>query len=127
MRPAEEIGHWYVQRLKVDISKHQGSFLVADTGEAIVGYATLLTEVSSAEERDEILYTFAQVGDLAVTASYRGLGIGFALLNECEQRARAAGQKWLRLGVHVGNREVRKFYARAELREAFLTLEKPLL
>jgi len=127
MRPAEEIGSWYVQFLKDDISKHRGSFLVAEMGEAIVGYATLLTEVSSAEERDEILYTFAHVGDLAVAASHRGVGIGFALLSECERRARAAGQKWLRLGVHAGNREARKFYSQAGLQEAFLTLEKRLI
>lgn len=127
MRPADEIGSWYVQLLKDCISKHRGSFLVADTGEAIVGYATLLAEVSSAEERDEILYTFAHVGDLAVATSHRGMGIGYALLSECEQRARASGQKWLPLGVHAGNREARKFYARAGLQEAFLTLEKPLI
>ena len=127
MRPADEIGIWYIRLLKDGISKHRGSFLVADMGKTIVGYATLLAEVSSAEERDEILYTFAHVGDLAVAASHRGMGIGFALLGECEQRARAAGQKWLRLGVHVGNHEARKFYLKAGLREAFLTLEKPLI
>ncbi len=127
MRPAETLGNWYIQRLKNDIAKHRGSFIVAEASQTIVGYATLLTEVSSENERDEILYTCAYVGDLAVAASYRGSGIGRTLLNECEKRARDAGQKWLRLGVHAGNHGARAFYAKAGLAEKFLTLEKPLI
>ncbi|MBC8038743.1 MAG: GNAT family N-acetyltransferase [Rhizobiales bacterium] len=126
MKPAEEMNRWYIQRLKDDIAKHKGAFLVAEADQTVVGYATLLTEVSSENERDEILYTCAYVGDLAVTKSRRGQGVGHALLSECEKLARAAGQKWMRLGVHVGNREARAFYARAGLEEKFLTLEKPL-
>jgi len=127
MKPAEDMGRWYIQRLKDDIAKHKGSFLVAEAGQIVVGYATLSTEVSSADERDEVLYTCAYVGDLAVAATHRGFGIGRTLLNECEKRARAAGQKWLRLGVHTGNHGARAFYAKAGLEEKFLTLEKPLI
>ena len=112
MKPVEELGSWYIQLLRHEVAKHKGSFIVAETKREIVGYATLLTEVSSEKERDEILYTCAYVGDLVVTTSYRRKGIGGVLLEECERRSRAAGQKWVRLRVHAENREARRYYNR---------------
>jgi GNAT superfamily N-acetyltransferase len=126
LKRPEDIGPWYVDELRQDVGKHNGRFLVAECEGVVAGYATLLTEVSSEEEREEILYYCAYIGDLAVLKSHRGIGIGHALLVDCETLARAAGQKWLRLGVHAGNHEARNFYARAGLEEKFLTLEKPL-
>lgn len=125
-RKPEEIGGWYVAGLLGDIEKYQGRFLVAERQSAIIGYATLLTEMSSKDERDEVYYTFACVGDLAVLKSHRGTGAGRALIEECEKTARAAGQKWLRLGVIAGNLSARAFYEKMGLCEKFLTLEKPL-
>jgi ribosomal protein S18 acetylase RimI-like enzyme len=126
MKPPGEIGHWYIERLKSDIARHRGAFLVAQAGDAVVGYATLLTEVSSEAEPDEILFTFAHVADLAVLNANRGQGYGRALLSECERIARQAGQKWLRLSVLANNVGARRFYRGFGLEEKFLTLEKPL-
>ena len=126
LRPPEEIGTWYIDGLKQDITKHKGWFLVAELDGIVTGYASLLGEVTSEDEREEVLYTCAYVGDLAVAANHRGKGIGHALLSECERLARAAGRQWLRLGVHATNHEAREFYARAGLEDKFLTLEKKL-
>ncbi len=123
----EEIGSWYVAELLVEVAKHQGRFLVAERNGAVIGYATLLTVVSSEGERDEVHYTFSDVGDLAVLKSQRGTGAGRALIEVCENTARAAGQKWLRLGVIADNHSARTFYEKMGLREKFLKLEKPLL
>ena len=73
------------------------------TAKKLLGYASLLTEVTSADDPDEILYSYAYVGDLAVTMNRRGQGVGRALIEECEKIARGAGQKWLRLGVIAAN------------------------
>jgi ribosomal protein S18 acetylase RimI-like enzyme len=126
MKPVDAIGPWYVDKAKAEVAKYKGTFLVADNGKALLGYATLLTEVTSADEPDEILYSYAYVGDLAVSISHRGQGIGRALIEECEKIARAAGQKWLRLGVIAANQSAREFYNRIGLEEKFLTLEKKL-
>lgn len=126
MKPVDEIGPWYVDKVKTDVAKYNGTFLVADEGRKLLGCASLLTEVTSADDPDEILYSYAYVGDLAVTMSHRGRGVGRALIEECEKIARAAGQKWLRLGVLAANQSAREFYRRIGLEEKFLTLEKKL-
>lgn len=126
MKPVDAIGPWYVDKMKIDVAKYKGTFLVADEGRKLLGYASLLTEVTSADDPDEILYSYAYVGDLAVTVSYRGQGVGRALVEECEKIARAAGQKWLRLGVLAANQTAREFYNRMGLEEKLLTLEKKL-
>ena len=126
MKPVDAIGPWYIDKLKTDVAKYAGTFLVADGGNALLGYATLLTEVTSADQPDEVLYSYAYVGDLAVRESHRGNGVGRALIGECEKIARTAGQKWLRLGVIAANQSAREFYSRMGLEEKFLTLEKKL-
>lgn len=125
-KPPEEMGPWYVDRLKQEVAETGGRLIVAERMRRIAGYASLLARLSSENEKDEILYTYAMVGDLAVLAAERRQGIGEALLKECEALAKAAGQKWLRLGVLAGNVSARRFYARMGLEEQLLTLEKTL-
>lgn len=126
LKTPDDIGPWYIERLLADVAEHNGRLLVADCDGAVCGYVALLTDVSSEDEQDEILYTFSHVGDLAVLKSKRGQGIGRALMAECEGLARAAGQKWLRLSVLAGNQGARRFYQGFGLEEVFLTLEKKL-
>ncbi len=106
---------------------HGGVLLVAANGNGIAGYANLLIGLSSADEPEEVPYTFAHVSDLCVGTAYRGNGIGQALMAECERRATAAGEKWLRLDVLAGNHSARKFYSNLGMEELFLTLEKKLM
>jgi len=126
LKPAEDIGPWYIEALIDEAARHKGSFLVAEADGLVVGYATLLTEMSSEGEKDEVPYTCSYVSDLAVLESHRGEGIGRALLQECERLERAAGQKWLRLGVIAANHGARRFYKNFGLEEHLLTLEKRL-
>jgi ribosomal protein S18 acetylase RimI-like enzyme len=126
LKPSDEIGAWYVEELRKEAEKHKGKLIVAEMDGKVVGYAALFIEVSSEDQREEIPYTCTYVNDLAVAAKQRGQGIGRLLMHECEERARDAGQKWIRLGVHAANREARRFYAELGLEERFLTLEKRL-
>ncbi len=126
LKPSAEIGPWYVDWIREDNERNQGHFLVADLDGHVVGYATLNPSLNSEESREEVFYEYAHVGDLAVLKSHRNRGIGNLLLTACEKLARQAGRKWLRLGVHAGNVDARRFYERFRLKERFLTLEKPL-
>lgn len=124
--PAADIGPWYVERLQKDCAKQKGRILVAISGERVVGYATIMTDVLVDDERDEIVYSHAYLGDLAVTAGMRGCGIGQRLMAECEAIARAAGAKWLRITAHADNTRARRIYERFGFREQFVNFEKPL-
>lgn len=126
LKPSSEIGTWYVDWIREDNQRNHGHFLVADLDGMAVGYATLNPSLNSEESREEVYYEYAHVGDLAVLKSHRNKGIGHLLLAECEALARQAGRKWLRLGVHAGNVDARRFYERFKLKERFLTLEKLL-
>lgn len=92
----------------------------------VAGYACLLVEVSSADQREEILYTYSQVSGLAVVGTHRGRGLGQALIAACEGIAGADGQRWIRLGVLAANQDARRFYAQSGFSETWLTLEKAL-
>lgn len=108
------------------VAKHKGKLLVAETDATVAAYACLLLDVSSADQREELLYSYSLVTDLAVLAAYRGRGLGQALLAACETLARHAGQRWIRLGVLVANADARRFYARSGFSDRWLTLEKTL-
>ena len=63
-RPPETMGLWYIDRLKQETADGRGHILVAEgaTG-VILGYASLTTRVSAEDEKDEVPYTYAHVGD----------------------------------------------------------------
>jgi ribosomal protein S18 acetylase RimI-like enzyme len=126
MKPPDQIGSWYVDHLIGEVAKHKGSILVAETGAGLVGYVTLLAEVTSEDEADEVLHTYAYVGDLAVSKASRGQGVGQALIAECERLARQAGQKHLRLTVLAENTVARRFYRASGFRDQFVYLEKTI-
>jgi ribosomal protein S18 acetylase RimI-like enzyme len=78
------------------------------------------------DQIDEVPFTYAHVGDLAVAAAQRGKGIGRAMLAECERRARAAGTRWLRITALAGNAQARASYRAFGLEEQFISFEKRL-
>lgn len=127
LKPAEAIGRWYLDGLLTEVHKHNGTFLVAEHDNECVGYATVLLGLTSADDPEEVLYSYAHIGDLAVASQHRGKGIGRALMVECERLARAAGESWLRLAVLAGNHSARQFYAGLGMQEMLVRLEKKLL
>jgi ribosomal protein S18 acetylase RimI-like enzyme len=126
MKPPSAIDGSYVSLLRSDVAEHRGRFLVAELAGQVVGYCTLFTHCDSSDETDEVFYTYAYVGDLAVDERHRGMGIGARLMSTCEMTARDAGQTWLRISVMAENDLARRFYARVGFGEHLLTLEKRL-
>ncbi len=126
MLPSDDIGSWYVSRCWRQAKESGGELIVAELDGRIVGYATLFTRRSSEAAIDEMLYTHAYIGDLIVTKSVRRLGVGAALLAECEKLARAAGEKWLRITTLAANLEAVHVYRRFGFTDQFIDMEKPL-
>jgi ribosomal protein S18 acetylase RimI-like enzyme len=126
MAPSSDIGSWYVSRVLREARDSGGELIVAELDGRIVGYATLLTRQSSETSIDEVLYTYAYVGDLIVTKSARGRGVGAQLLQECERLARAAGERWLRITVLAANPQAIEVYKRFGFTDQLIDMEKPL-
>jgi GNAT superfamily N-acetyltransferase len=126
MSPPREVGSRYVSLFLREARESGGDLIVAEFEERIVGYATLFTRQSSETAIDEVFYTYAYIGDLIVTKSARGLGIGAALLEECERLARAAGEKWLRITALAANRDTVQIYQSFGFTNQFIDMEKLL-
>ena len=126
MKPPEEIGDWYVDYLLEACARDAGMILVACDGAEVVGYVVVLTAVSSADEVDEIDYSYAQIKDLAVTGRLRGEGIGARLIARAEQISRQAGARWLRISVLSDNEAAIGLYRKSGFRPLVSYLEKKL-
>ena len=125
MLPLDRIGPCYREKVLAGIAEAKGRALVAEADGRLLGYATVLIEVESAEI-DEVAYTYAHVGELLVTTAARGGGVGTRLLAECERIAREGGAKWLRVEVLGSNHGARRLYGRLGFGEYLVELEKPL-
>jgi ribosomal protein S18 acetylase RimI-like enzyme len=125
MKPPEAIGVWYIEDLQQQCAESAGTILVAETGGAVVAYATILTKVAD-DSTDEVPYTYAYVGDLAVAHDRRGQGVGKAMLAACERRAREAGAKWLRINALARNTGARATYRAYGFDEYLVGFEKNL-
>jgi GNAT superfamily N-acetyltransferase len=126
MKPPSEIGEWYLDGLLEACRLKNGKILVATQGDEPLGYAVILTEASSKDEADELEYTYAYVQDLVVTQSLRGRGLGSQLLARCEEIAREAGARWLRVTVFTENTDAVRVYEKSGFRSLFSEMEKPL-
>jgi ribosomal protein S18 acetylase RimI-like enzyme len=126
LKPPDSLGRWHLDDLLDEAETRSGRLLAAEWNLEAVGYAAFLPGLTSAEDHDEVLYSYADVGGLAVAVHHRGNGIGRALMSECERLALAAGEKWLRLSVLGGNRSARQFHEGFGMRESLVGLEKKL-
>jgi ribosomal protein S18 acetylase RimI-like enzyme len=126
MLPPADIGTWYLRHILQEARHSGGELMVAELDGRIVAYATVLLAQTSENSLDEVPYTYAAIGDLIVTESARALGVGAALLRESERRARAAGERWLRVNVLAGNERALRTYRRFGFAEHLIEMEKPL-
>ena len=124
--PPDQIGPWHIDLLKALNAQHAGSIRVAIRNGVAVGYATILTDVEVSEEPGEITYCHAYLGELFVAETERGNGVGQQLIADCEEIARRAGARWLRISALAGNARARRIYAAYGFKEHVVTFEKPL-
>lgn len=128
MKPAGEIGAWYIREVEKLCAENAGKILVAEDGAgALVGYASILTECSSEDDYDETIFSYGYVADLVVTESQRGRGIGRMLLDTCERLTRAAGRDELRVSVLASNTDTQRLYRHFGFAEHLITMRKRLV
>ena len=125
MKPPEDIGAWYVEDLLKQCRDSSGEILVLESEGRIAGYATILTDVVQ-DDPDEMPYSYALIGDLAVAGNMRCRGLGKRLMEECERRAREGGAKWLRISVLARNSHALTLYRKLGFADHVVDLEKPL-
>lgn len=126
MKPAEDMGMWYIDLLKKQCAEDDGTLLVACDGEDLVGYATILTGVIEDGSGDELPYAYAYIGDLVVTGEARGRGIARKLIEDCEKYARTAGRDELRISVLAENGRARHVYLAAGFSDLLIDMRKKL-
>ncbi len=126
VRPAAEMGPWYVADLLAQCAKDQGTVLIAERDGQPVGYAVVYVGLSTAGSRDEVEYRYGRIGDLCVTDGHRGSGIGRALIAECEARTRAAGVSYLTIRHDPQNARPARLYDALGYHAAQVVREKKL-
>ncbi len=125
-KPPGDIGAWYIAEAKSWCAKSEGTILVAEGGEGLLGYACHLNKCEEEGTDGDIAYFYAFVADLVVTRQARGQGIGRALLAACENMARVAERKVLRIGVLARNESALRVYLNFGFAPHHLKLEKIL-
>ena len=125
-KPPEEIGPWYIAEVKRWCAKQEGTILVAEHGTQLLGYAAVLCTCEEDGADGDFAHLYALVADLVVTESSRGQGIGRALLEACENLARAKARPVLRIGVMSGNLGALHAYQKYGFTPYHLKLEKIL-
>ncbi len=124
MKPIAAMGPWYVELLK---EQEDAAFLVADLGGKCAGFAVVLLNVIEPGDMELQPYVHAHVTELGVAQAARGQGLGAALLQECERRARLAGRDELTLSVYCGNDPAQKLYRKAGFADFKVRMRKSLL
>ncbi|CAI3948038.1 Ribosomal protein S18 acetylase RimI and related acetyltransferases (RimI) (PDB:1GHE) [Commensalibacter communis] len=126
MKPVEAIDSWYIQTLQEQCQRENGYILVAELDSVIVGFATIFTKVPQRGEFDELDFTYGLISHISVSPQARGLGVGKQLMQACEQRAKDAGCKWLRIPALGRNQQARAIYEHLGFEEQYVVLEKCL-
>lgn len=125
MPSGAEIVDDYIPRMLNRCMHCQGKIFVAEVGEQVVGFATILSKVKSEEIEDgEIEYGL--VSDLIVASRFRKRGVGKKLLEAVESFARSNKVRWLRIGVLAKNHVADGLYDSLGFRKLYIEREKDL-
>lgn len=107
------------------VERDGGALIVATDGADVVGMLCLVLDPPQPYLRAHI-GRIGWVTELVIDERCRGQGIGTALLEEAERRARRLGVGRLMIGAIVGNTIARRAYERFGFRPAVLELAKDL-
>ena len=109
LRTGESMADEYWLQMHARCREQSGTILVAQRGDAVIGFVMLLARVAH-EGLDEPPGDYALVAELVVLDGHRGAGIGRALLRAAEHLARESGATELRIGVLSRNLPARGLY-----------------
>ena len=123
--PGADIVDEYVPHMLDRCSRCEGKVLVAEVGNEVVGYVTILTRVQS-EELEEGDLEYGLISDLVVLQRFRNRGLGKKLLAEAESYARECKVQWLRIGVLSDNQTATRLYSSSGFSGYYVEFEKNL-
>jgi ribosomal protein S18 acetylase RimI-like enzyme len=100
----------YLNALEARCGEQNGTILVAQLGDDVVGFVSVQAAVPSTD-LDEPPGSYAWISDLAVSGGYGRLGVGRKLLAAAEAFARQQGAVDVRIGALCGNEMAQSLYA----------------
>ncbi len=119
-----DIAEAYLQALLKTGQSQTGKIFVVEVEGTVAGYIAVQAKVPS--DLDETPYEYGYISDLVVLDSFRGRGLGIALLKTAETFVRDEGISQLRLSVLAQNTMARQLYERFGFQEWEVVLEKRL-
>ncbi|WP_048709439.1 GNAT family N-acetyltransferase [Microvirga massiliensis] len=99
----------YHRELLDRLGRRRGEVIVAVVGDIVVGAMGFVIDEDAAYVTDDVR-RHGTVTDLVVAPEWRSHGIGRQLLEEAEQRTRAAGCRRLAIGALVANDGAERLY-----------------
>ena len=126
--PGDAVADAYIDYMFAKCAEYDGTLLVAELDERIVGFVCVWARVK-AREVEELINgpsEFAVVSDLVVLPAYRARGLGRALLQAAERFAIEKGSSTIRIGVLARNGSARKIYGRAGYNDSWVMMTKDL-
>lgn len=125
MPTGAEIVDEYVLHMMKRCRQCYGKIIVAEIDDEIVGFASILSKVTS-EDLDDGGLEYGLVSDLVVAKNFRNRGIGRKLLEASESFARERNVKWLRIGVLAANQSADRLYDSMGFEKRYVEREKVL-
>lgn len=120
-----EIVDAYIPEMMSRCESCDGRVFVAELNGEVVGYATILSRVTS-EEIEDGGVEYGLISDLVTASGHRKQGVARALLDAAETFARKRGTKWLRVGALAANQLALGIYESRGFSKLYVELEKEL-
>lgn len=125
MPSGDDIADAYIAEMRTSCDQYIGKILIADIDGDLAGFVTILTKVESGDLDDGNI-EYGLLADLVVRESYRGNGLGRALLAAAESVAKSHNVRWLRVCTLAQNKGARNLYASEGFSELYVNFEKDL-
>lgn len=121
----EAVADAYLASMLAHCAEWSGKVFVADVDSEVVGFVSIWATVQQTE-LDEAPTAYAYISDLVVLPTYRGRGLGRALLQQAEEYAHAQGATVLKIGVLTKNLVAWQLYRGCGFRDYRVELVKNL-
>jgi len=108
-----DYGNNYLRKTLKEVNNKNGSFIIAEIENKIVGFGVAIVEKLSQNDLMEVLpHTPGRIIELYVDSKYRGKGIGTQLMQQLESYLKQKGCQTIHIEVYAPNVKTHKLYKR---------------